>query len=373
MSALFSPYTLKSPGGELSLPNRLVIAPMCQYAAVDGLANDWHLTHWVNMLNSGAGLFIIEATAVSPSGRISPGCLGLWSEAHAHALKDHLYRARRWAPPVPVCIQLAHAGRKGSSAEPWNGGMQIPLEQGGWVCQAPSALAHSAGEQAPEAMSLDAIAQLREDFKRAAGYAADAGVNAIELHGAHGYLLHQFLSPLANQRSDAYGGDWSGRTRLLCELFADVSSVFSGPIGVRLSATDWVDGGWNPEETLRLSQWLQDAGAAYVHISTAGVSPQQKIPVAPGFQLPFAQQVKAATGLTTIGVGLITEPAQAEAALTEGQADLVAIARAALFNPRWGWAAAAALGGQVTSTPQYQRALPASARGIFGDFRFGMR
>lgn len=373
MSLLFTPYELSSARASLALSNRLVIAPMCQYSAVDGLANDWHLTHWVNMLNAGAGMFIIEATAVSPSGRISPGCLGLWSEAHAAAFQNHLHRARQLAPAVPVCLQLAHAGRKGSSAEPWNGGMQIAIADGGWVCQAPSAVAHSANEQAPEAMSLADIAELREAFKRSATYAAQAGVDALELHGAHGYLLHQFLSPLANQRDDAYGGDWEGRTRLLRELFADVCTVFPGPVGVRLSATDWVEGGWTPEETVRLSQWLKDAGAAYIHISTAGVSPLQKIPVAPGFQLPFAQQVKDATGLTTIGVGMITEPEQAERALQDGQTDLIAIARAALFNPRWGWAAAAALGGQVASSPQYQRALPAAARGIFGDFRFGMR
>lgn len=373
MSHLFSPYTLRSAQAELQLPNRWVIAPMCQYSAQDGLANDWHLAHWVNMLNAGAGLFIIEATAVSAIGRITPGCLGLWNDACAQAFGDLLRRARQQAPATPVCLQLAHAGRKGSSAEPWNGGAQIAIDAGGWLCQAPSALAHAQGELPPQAMSLADIAQLREDFKAAAQRAAQAGVDALELHGAHGYLLHQFLSPLANQREDAYGGDFDGRTRLLRELLDDVSGVFAGPVGVRLSATDWVDGGWGPEDTVRLSHLLKDAGAAYIHISTAGVSPLQKIPVAPGFQLPFAQQVKAATGITTIGVGMITEPQQAEQALADGQADLIALARGVLFNPRWGWQAAAELGGQVSASPQYLRALPAQARGIFGDFRFGQR
>ena len=373
MSQLFSPYTLSAANGELTLPNRWVIAPMCQYSADEGLANDWHLTHWTNMLNAGAGMFIIEATAVSALGRITPGCLGIWDQQRGDALGEHLQRARRLAPATPVCIQLAHAGRKGSSEAPWRGGGQIALDDGGWVCQAPSALPHAPHEQAPQAMSLGEIDDLRQAFQDAAQRAAQAGIDAIELHGAHGYLLHQFLSPLANQRDDDYGGDWQGRTRLARELFADVSAVFKGPVGVRLSATDWVEGGWGPEDTVRLSQWLREAGASFVHISTAGVSPLQKIPVAPGFQLPFAQQVKAATGLTTIGVGLVTEPDQAEAALTQGQVDLIALARGVLFNPRWGWSAAAALGGQVQASPQYQRALPANARGIFGDFRFGMR
>lgn len=373
MSLLFTPYLLRSRQGSLELANRWVIAPMCQYSARDGQATDWHLSHWVNMLNAGAGLFIIEATAVSAVGRISPGCLGLWDDACGAAFADTLQRARRWAPSGAVCVQLAHAGRKGSSAPPWQGGAQLAPGQGGWHCLAPSAVAHASGELPPQAMTQTDIAQLRADFLAAARRAAQAGVDAIELHAAHGYLLHQFLSPLANQRDDAYGGDFDGRTRLLREIFADVSAAFAGPLGVRLSATDWVDGGWTPQETVRLSRWLKDAGAAYVHVSTAGVSPLQKIAVAPGFQLPFAQQVKAETGITTIGVGLVTDAQQAQAALEQGQADLIALGRAVLFNPRWGWHAAAALGGQVASSTQYQRALPPHARAIFGDFRFGMR
>jgi 2,4-dienoyl-CoA reductase-like NADH-dependent reductase (Old Yellow Enzyme family) len=374
MSTLFTPWSLPSANGQgLTLHNRVVIAPMCQYSAVDGAANDWHLTHWTNMLNGGAGMFIIEATAVSRDGRISPGCLGLWDAQTEAALRDNLQRARAQAPATPVCIQLSHAGRKGSSAAPWHGGALIAPSDGGWVTKAPSALAHAPGEAEPQALSQSDIDDLVQAFVSAAQRAQAMGIDAVELHAAHGYLMHQFLSPLANLRTDAYGGDFSGRTRFVREVFAAVRQVFHGPLGVRISATDWVEGGWTPEETVQLCALLRDLGADFAHISTAGVSPLQKIPAAPGFQLPFAQQVKAATGMTTIGVGLITEAAQAEAALNEGMVDLVAVARAVLFNPRWVWAAAAQLGGQVPASSQYLRSLPGFARHIFGDVRIGMR
>ena len=374
MSTLFTPWTLSQPSGRpLILHNRVVIAPMCQYSADEGCANDWHLSHWVNMLNAGAGMFILEATAVTRDGRISPGCLGLWDEKTAAALGDTLARARAWAPATPVCIQLSHAGRKGSSAQPWNGGALIAPHEGGWETRAPSAVAHAAGEVPPTALSEAEIVDLVQAFADAAARAQAIGIDAVELHAAHGYLMHQFLSPLANQRTDAYGGGFEGRTRFVREVFAAVRHVFSGSLGIRVSATDWVEGGWTPDETLSLCMLLQDQGADFVHVSTAGVSPLQKIPLAPGFQLPFAQQVKAATGMTTIGVGLITDAAQAEAALTDGMADLVGVARALLFNPRWVWSAAAELGGQVPASPQYLRALPAWAKQIFGDVSIGMR
>lgn len=374
MSTLFTPWTLSTPNGQgLTLHNRVVIAPMCQYSATDGMANDWHLTHWTNMLNGGAGMFIIEATAVTADGRISPGCLGLWDDATDAALRNHLQRARAQAPATPVCIQLSHAGRKGSSAAPWHGGALIALQDGGWTTKAPSALPHAPGEAEPAALTEADIQDLIQAFVRAAQRAQAMGVDAVELHAAHGYLMHQFLSPLANHRTDGYGGGFEGRTRFVRETFAAVRQVFQGPLGFRVSATDWVEGGWTPEETVQLSTALRDLGADFAHISTAGVSPLQKIPAAPGFQLPFAQQVKAATGMTTIGVGLITEAAQAEAALQSGQADLVAVARAVLFNPRWVWAAAAELGGQVPASSPYLRSLPAFAKHIFGDVRIGMR
>jgi len=243
MSALFTPFHLGSPKGGLELSNRIVVAPMCQYVAVEGQAQDWHLMHWGNLLNSGAAMFTIEATAVTREGRITPGCLGLWDDATAAALDDKLQRARRLAPSVPVCLQLSHAGRKSSSAEPWNGGGQIALAQGGWKALAPSAVAHKEGELPPDALDQTGLNRIRDAFALAARRAEQMGIEAIELHGAHGYLLHQFVSPLANHRTDAYGGHFEGRIKFPLEVFAAVRDAYKGTLGIRLSATDWVDGG----------------------------------------------------------------------------------------------------------------------------------
>jgi 2,4-dienoyl-CoA reductase-like NADH-dependent reductase (Old Yellow Enzyme family) len=373
MSLLFTPFTFDAPSGPLTLPNRIVVAPMCQYSAVDGLANDWHLTHWTNLLNSGAGMLTIEATAVSAVGRISPGCLGLWDDATAKALGEHLQRARQQAPQVPVCIQLGHAGRKASSAAPWHGGMLIAPEDGGWQPVAPSALPHLPQEAAPTELSLADITQIQQDFVAAAQRAQAIGIEAIELHAAHGYLMHQFLSPLANQRSDAYGGSYENRIRFVVETFQKVRAVFGGTLGVRISGTDWVDGGWTIDETCDLAVQLKVAGAQFVHISSGGVSPLQKIPVGPEYQVHLARAVRERSGLATFAVGLITEPAQAEGVLQRGDADLVALARAFMYKPRWGWEAAAALGGQVKAKEQYWRCLPREAAAIFGDAKIGMR
>lgn len=374
MSLLFTPFTLHAPRGPLTLPNRIVIAPMCQYSAVDGRANDWHLTHWANLLNSGAGLLTLEATAVSPEGRISPGCLGLWDDATQSALHDKLERARRQAPAMPVCVQIGHAGRKASSEVPWRGGMLIAPLDGGWQPLGPSALPHLPQEPAPTELGAEGLAKIKADFITSALRAQAIGIDAIELHGAHGYLLHQFLSPLSNQRSDEYGGSFENRIRLVMEVFQGVREVFDGTLGIRLSGTDWVEGGWTIEETAELSDRLRKAGAQFVHVSSGGVSPLQKIPVGPEYQVHLAKAVKARTGLPTMAVGLITEPVQAEAVLQRGDADLVALARAFLFNPRWGWHAAAALQGQVQASPQYWRCLPKEAAGVFGpDARIGMR
>ena len=374
MSLLFTPFAFDIPKGALTLSNRIVIAPMCQYSAIGGLANDWHLSHWASLLNSGAGLFTIEATAVSPEGRITPGCLGLWDDATAHALGDHLARARRLAPPVPVCIQLSHAGRKASSEVPWRGGMLIAADQGGWTPLAPSALPHLPLEAAPRELTRDDIARIVADFVAAARRAAALGIEAVELHSAHGYLLHQFLSPVSNQRTDEYGGSFDNRIRFPMEVFSAVRQAFGGVLGMRVSATDWVDGGWTPDETAELARRLKAAGAQYVHVSSAGVSPQQKIPVGPEYQVPLARDVRRAAGLTTIAVGLITEAQQAEAVLQRGDADLIALARAFLYQPRWGWQAAAALQAQVQATPAYWRCLPREAAGVFGpEARIGMR
>ena len=373
MSTLFTPFTFDAPDGALTLANRIVVAPMCQYAATMGLASDWHLMHWGQLLNSGAAMVTLEATAVSPEGRISPGCLGLWDDATAQALGEHLSRARRLAPPVPVCIQLNHAGRKASSAVPWEGGALLAQADGGWLTVGPSALPHSPHEPAPRALSLDDIAQITADFAAAAKRAAALGIEAVELHAAHGYLLHQFLSPLANQRQDAYGGSFDNRIRLPMEVFEAVRQAFGGTVGMRISGTDWVDGGWTIEETAELAVRLKAAGAQYVHVSSGGVSPLQKITLAPEYQVPLAKVVRQRSGLATFAVGLITEPQQAEAVLARGDADLVALARAFLYKPRWGWEAAAALQGQVTAKEQYWRCMPREAQHIFADVRIGAR
>ena len=373
MSLLFTPFTFDTPNGPLTLPNRLVVAPMCQYSAVDGQANDWHLTHWTQLLNSGSGLLTLEATAVSAVGRISPGCLGLWDDATAAALREHLQRARRLAPAVPVCIQLSHAGRKASSAAPWHGGMLLAPNEGGWPTVAPSALPHLPQEAPPSELRLADIAQIKADFVQAAKRSQHMGIEALELHAAHGYLLHQFLSPLSNQRTDHYGGSLENRMRFPLEVFQAVRDVFGGALGMRISATDWVDGGWTLDETVDLSVQLKQAGAQFVHISSGGVSPQQKIPVGPEYQVPLAKAVRARSGLTTFAVGLITEPAQAEGVLQRGDADLVALARSFMYKPRWGWEAAVALDGTVHAQHQYWRSLPREAKNIFIDAHIGMR
>jgi 2,4-dienoyl-CoA reductase-like NADH-dependent reductase (Old Yellow Enzyme family) len=373
MSLLFTPFTFDAPSGPLTLPNRIVVAPMCQYSAVDGLATDWHLTHWTNMLNSGAGLFTIEATAVSAVGRISPGCLGLWDDATQAAFADKLDRARRQAPQVPVCIQISHAGRKASSAAPWHGGMLIAPEDGGWPTVAPSALPHLPQEAAPTELSLADLAQIKADFVNTARRSEALGIAAAELHAAHGYLLHQFLSPLSNQRTDAYGGSFENRIRFPLEVFKAVREAFGGTLGMRISGTDWVDGGWTIDETCELSVLLKAAGAQFVHISSGGVSPLQKITLGPEYQVHLAKAVKERSGLTTFAVGLITEPAQAEAVLQRGDADLVALARSFLYKPRWGWEAAVALGDTVDAQHQYWRSLPREAKNIFNDAKIGMR
>lgn len=373
MSTLFSEFKLNSPRGPVSLANRIVIAPMCQYSAHEGLASDWHLSHWSNLLNAGAGMLIIEATAVTPRGRITPHCLGLWDDATAQALEDKLSRARHLAPASPVCIQLAHAGRKASSASPWEGGQLLSTHEGGWWPQGPSALPHLPQEQAPEAINEQELREIRDAFVAAAQRAEHMGIEVIELHGAHGYLLHQFLSPLANQRTDSYGGHFENRIRFPLEIFEAVRQVYKGSLGMRLSATDWVEGGWTPEETADFSLRLKAAGADFVHISTAGVSPLQKIAIAPEFQVPFAKMVKQKTGLPTMAVGLITQAQQANAIIERGDADMVALARAFLYNPRWGWQAAAELGATVQASPQYWRCLPREAQSIFGQVRIGMR
>jgi 2,4-dienoyl-CoA reductase-like NADH-dependent reductase (Old Yellow Enzyme family) len=371
MSSLFSPYAI----GSLQLKNRIVIAPMCQYSAVDGAATDWHQVHLGQLALSGAGLLIIEATAVEAIGRITPGCLGLWSDATEAALQRVLLAVRAHSR-MPVAIQLGHAGRKGSSHVPWDGGMLIPPGQpGGWHPVAPSALPQLEGEPPPVALDDAGLQRIVAAFVDAARRAHRLGLDAIELHAAHGYLLHQFLSPISNTRGDAYGGALDNRMRFPLQVFDAVRAAVpaSMPVGVRLSATDWVDGGWDPAQSLVFARALQARGLSFLHVSSGGVSPQQKIPIGPGYQVGLAEALRRETGLPTIAVGLITEPAQAEAIVASGQADLVALARGMLFDPRWPWHAAAQLGATVEAPPQYWRSQPRGMNGLFGDVHIGMR
>lgn len=371
MTHLFQPLQL----GALRLPNRIVIAPMCQYSANAGCATDWHLLHLGDLALSGAGLLTIEATAVSEVGRITPNCLGLYSDATEAALARVLAPARRCSP-IPVAIQLAHAGRKASSRVPWDSGTQIPSgEAGGWRTEAPSALPHTEGDEPPQALDAGGLARVREQFAAAAVRAARLGIDGIELHMAHGYLMHEFLSPLANRRDDAYGGSLDKRMRFPLEVFDAVRAAFPAerPVWVRVSATDWVEGGWDVDDTIAFARRLQERGCAAIHVSTGGVSPAQRIRPGPGFQVPFAQRLKAEVGLPTIAVGLITEPEQAEAILADGQADAVALARGMLYDPRWPWHAAAKLGAQVEAPKQYWRAPPREHKDLFTHAQFTLR
>jgi 2,4-dienoyl-CoA reductase-like NADH-dependent reductase (Old Yellow Enzyme family) len=369
MSQLFSPIAL----GQLALPNRIVIAPMCQYSAVDGAATDWHHMHYGNLAQSGAGLLIIEATAVEPAGRISPADLGLWSDATEQAFGRVLQATRRYSR-MPIAIQLAHAGRKASNHVPWEGGGQVATNAGGWTTVAPSALPFLPDETPPEALDAAGLQRIRDAFVDAARRAQRLGLDAIEIHAAHGYLLHEFLSPLTNQRTDEYGGSLENRLRFPLEVFAAVrAAVPAMTLGIRISATDWVAGGWEIDQSVALAQRLKALGCDFIHVSSGGLSPEQKIAVGPNYQVDFAATIKRQTGLPTIAVGLITDAEQAEAIVSKGQADMVALARGILFDPRWPWHAAAKLGAQVEAAPQYWRSLPHGAGQLFGEMKVGPR
>jgi NADPH2 dehydrogenase len=370
MSALFSPITLRG----LTLPNRIVISPMCQYSAEDGKATDWHMIHLGSLALSGAGLLCLEATAVEAIGRITPGDLGLYDDATEAALKPVLAAIRKHSK-MPVAMQLAHAGRKASSHAPWDGGQQIPVSEGGWIAQAPSALSQKPGEVEPVAFDEAGLARVRDAFVATAKRAARLGIDALEIHGAHGYLLHEFLSPISNQRTDAYGGSLENRMRFPLEVFDAVRAAFPAdkPVGVRVSASDWVEGGWDIEQTIAFAYELKARKVDWIDASSGGVSPFQKIALSPGYQVPFAEAVKAATGLPTIAVGLITDVQQAEEIVASGKADMVALARGVLYDPRWPWHAAAQLGGTVEAPPQYWRSQPSTQKALFGDTKFGGR
>jgi 2,4-dienoyl-CoA reductase-like NADH-dependent reductase (Old Yellow Enzyme family) len=371
MALLFQPFHL----GALELHNRIIVAPMCQYSAEEGAATDWHMMHLGHLALSGAAMLITEATAVSAEGRISPGDLGLYSDADEAAL-GRVVTAIRAHSPIKLAVQLAHAGRKGSSQAPWDGGQQIaPDAPMGWHAVAPSAVPHGTGEAPPVALDADGLAKVTADFVAAAERAVRLGVDGIEIHAAHGYLLHQFLSPLANQRNDEYGGELAGRMKFPLEVFSAVAAAVPAdiPVWVRVSATDWVEGGWDLASTIEFAKALEALGCAAIHVSTGGVSPLQKITLGPGYQVPFAAAVKAAVAVPVIAVGMITEAEQAEAILVEGQADAVAMARAMLYDPRWPWHAAAKLGAQVTAPKQYWRSQPREFKDLFESASFGQR
>jgi NADPH2 dehydrogenase len=365
MSVLFSPLTLRG----VTLANRIIVSPMCQYSADgDGKPNDWHRMHLPTLAVSGAAAVCIEATAVEPAGRITVGDLGLWDDERESALATVIAAMRRYSDAA-VFIQLAHAGRKASCAHPWHGGAQIPRADGGWEAFAPSAVSHGPGEELPTELDAAGLGRIRDAFVAAAKRAVRLGIDGIELHNAHGYLLHEFLSPLANRRRDAYGGALENRLRFPLEVFDAVRAVVPAdtPVGVRVSATDWVEAGWDLEQTIAFSAELERRGVDWITGSSGGISPDQKIVLGPGYQVPFAAGIKAETGLRTIAVGLITEPAQAEEIVGSGKADLVALARGMLYDPRWPWHAAAALGATVAAPPQYWRSQPHGLKGLFGE------
>jgi len=353
--------------GSTTLANRIVIAPMCQYSAENGCMTDWHHIHLGNLALSGAGLLTIEATAVEPEGRITYGDVGLWDGATEAAMARVLESVRRWSD-TPIAIQLAHAGRKASTEVPWKGGAQIaPGAPGGWQTVAPSAVPFEAGQNAPVSLDEDGLARVRDAFVAATVRAARLGIDAIQLHGAHGYLLHQFLSPLSNGRTDQYGGSLENRMRFPLEVFDAVRAAFPGDraVTMRVSGTDWVEGGWDIEGTIAFAQALEARGCGAIHVSSGGLDPRQAIPVGPSYQVPLARAVKQACGMPIVAVGMISDYEQAEAIVGTGDADMIALARTILYDPRWPWHAAAYLGGRVKAPDQYLRSQPRQYRDLF--------
>lgn len=361
-SQLFSPITLR----ELTLENRIVVSPMCQYSADEGRASAWHLMHLGALSLSGAGMLIIEATAVEPEGRISAADLGLYDDATERALQPVLSAIRQHSRTA-IVMQLAHAGRKASTALPWRGGGSIASADGGWQPLAPSAQPYKDGDEAPLALDSAGLGRVRDAFAAAARRGDRLGLQGFELHAAHGYLLHEFLSPLSNRRTDEFGGSLENRMRFPLQVFEAVRAATPAhkPVGVRISATDWVEGGWDIEQSIAFSRALKQRGVDWITASSGGLSPKQKIALGPGYQVPFAQAIKEAAEVRTMAVGLITEPQQAESIIESGQADFTALARAMLYDPRWGWHAAAALGAELDAPPQYWRAPPREHSALF--------
>jgi 2,4-dienoyl-CoA reductase-like NADH-dependent reductase (Old Yellow Enzyme family) len=354
-SALFSPARLRG----LELANRIVVSPMCQYSADDGSVTDWHLMHLGTLSNSGASLLIIEATAVEREGRITHGCVGLYSDENERALARVLAACRRFGK-ARIGIQLGHAGRKASAKRPWESkSASDPLTENAWPTRAPSALPFAPGWHRPEAFTEEGIADLVSKFVAATRRADRLGLDLIEVHGAHGYLLHEFLSPLSNKRTDRWGGSLENRMRLPLEVFRAMRDAWpaSKPMGMRISAVDWIEGGWTIEDSIVLAGRLKDLGCDFIDASSGGNDPSARIPIGPGYQVPFAEQIRKAVGIPVIAVGMITEAEQAEGIVAKGQADFVAVARGFLDDPHWGWHAAYRLGAEPVFPIQYHRAV----------------
>ncbi|MBC7747669.1 MAG: NADH:flavin oxidoreductase/NADH oxidase [Methylotenera sp.] len=351
-SKLFSPLQIQS----ITLKNRIAISPMCQYSAQDGFANDWHLVHLGSRATGGAGLIIQEATSVSPEGRISPEDLGLWKDEQIVKMQQiNQFIVSQNSVPG---IQLAHAGRKASAASPWNGGRKVPIAQGGWDTVAPSAVSYHEDEEKPIALDKLGIQKVIADFKSATKRAVQAGFQVMEIHAAHGYLMHQFLSPLSNFRTDEYGGSFENRIRLTLDVVAAVQSEWPAnlPLLVRISATDWAEGGWNIDESIQLSKILKEKGVDLIDVSSGGAVSHQQIPLGPNYQVPFAESIKKEVEILTGAVGLITDAVQAEEIIASGKADLVLFARESLRNPYLGLTFAHDLEAEIAWPKQYERA-----------------
>jgi len=354
-SALFSPIKL----ADLTLQNRIAVSPMCQYSADDGVGSDWHMTHLGSLSNSGAALLVIEATHVERRGRITHGCLGIYSDDCEAALERIVRHCRR-VGSAKLAIQIAHAGRKASSLRPWEGAKALGEGQDPWPTIGPSAIPFGPGWHTPRAMTEDDMAQVTKAFADAAKRSLRIGFDVIELHFAHGYLLHSFLSPLSNKRNDAYGGSFEGRMKFPLEVVNSVrAAVPRGvPLGARITGTDWVEGGLTPDDAVATGKALKAAGLDYIDVSSANITPESRWPSDPGFNVPAAERVRREAGIAVRAVGMIAGAKQAEAIVAEGKADMVALARAFIDNPHWAWRAAEELDADVARPPQYARAAP---------------
>ena len=361
---LFTPIQLR----QLEIQNRVMVSPMCQYSATEGSPGPWHHMHLGQFAASGVGLLCIEMTNIEAAGRITPHCMGLYSDDNESALRQVVNFCKDIAD-TPIALQLAHAGRKASSARPWEGRKPILPSDGGWEVVAPSAIALQDGAPVPRELGSTEIADMVNKFADAARRAERIGIDALELHAAHGYLLHEFLSPISNRRTDNYGGSLDNRMRFVLEVFEATRAAWpvTKPLGIRLSATDWIDGGWDIDQSITLCKLLKQSGCDWIDVSSGGLAPDQVVPVGPGYQVPLSERIRQETGLITIAVGLITEPRQAETILSEGKADMVALGRGMLYNPRWVWHAADQLGAQIKYPQQYQRCRPSQHDDVFGE------